>query len=705
MAPLQNGSVDDEVSLLEAAAVLGVECDPAVLAALTGRTPLDVLDDLARSPDVVEAGDPRRIRFRSLDLHQAHYRALPPSQRAHLHARAARALARAADPAALQVHIDAAGAALDEAELGGLLVSLGEARLHGGDLAGAREAFRAAVPPARAAGDAAALAGAALGLGAGSVGFEVPLVDRAQIDLLDEALACNADPTLRAALTARKSIALSIVAEPSARVELARQALRDAPDPSTRGAALAALCDARAEPGHRAERHQMAGEIVHLARACGDSRLELLGRRHRLVAAAEAGDFVEVDEQVRDYAALSGVLADPVFTWYVPLWRAMRALMEGRTDDSRRLVAAAAELGARAGSGNAHLLTLTLQWCLAGETDDHAGLVAVAAEIDAVDELWAIVVRAHVAAQVGDRAATGRLLDALAPRLPLLARDSEWLPTLAQLAETLARHGGHSCAPWVYDALAPYADLWAVEGIGAAVRGSVELFLALSARAAGDEAVALRHFERAEERHRAVGAPGLVDRTRAWRTGTPAGAGPGRRGGFVRDGDTWRLDLDGSTAVVRHAKGLLDIAALLARPGRPVPAIELVSPGAVREGGLGPALDGVATRAYRRRLAELDARLVDADREGDAGLSARVEEERAALVAELAHSYGLGGRPRPQGDPVERARSTVTARIRDSIRRIEAVHPELGRHLALAIRTGTTCVYEPEHPVTWRLTS
>jgi hypothetical protein len=43
----------------------------------------------------------------------------------------------------------------------------------------------------------------------------------------------------------------------------------------------------------------------------------------------------------------------------------------------------------------------------------------------------------------------------------------------------------------------------------------------------------------------------------------------------------------------------------------------------------------------------------------------------------------------------------VTARIRDAIRWIGAAHPELGRHLARACRTGTFCVYDPDQPVRW----
>jgi hypothetical protein len=46
----------------------------------------------------------------------------------------------------------------------------------------------------------------------------------------------------------------------------------------------------------------------------------------------------------------------------------------------------------------------------------------------------------------------------------------------------------------------------------------------------------------------------------------------------------------------------------------------------------------------------------------------------------------------------------VTWRIRHGVRRIEAAHPELGRHFAHSLRTGTFCGYSPERPVAWRLT-
>jgi hypothetical protein len=41
--------------------------------------------------------------------------------------------------------------------------------------------------------------------------------------------------------------------------------------------------------------------------------------------------------------------------------------------------------------------------------------------------------------------------------------------------------------------------------------------------------------------------------------------------------------------------------------------------------------------------------------------------------------------------------------VRAAIRRLAELHPELGRHLANAVRTGTWCSYRPEHEVVWTI--
>jgi hypothetical protein len=54
-----------------------------------------------------------------------------------------------------------------------------------------------------------------------------------------------------------------------------------------------------------------------------------------------------------------------------------------------------------------------------------------------------------------------------------------------------------------------------------------------------------------------------------------------------------------------------------------------------------------------------------------------LESERDALIRELAAAAGLGGRDRRLGDETERARKTVSARVRDALSKIERLHPEL----------------------------
>ena len=143
--------------------------------------------------------------------------------------------------------------------------------------------------------------------------------------------------------------------------------------------------------------------------------------------------------------------------------------------------------------------------------------------------------------------------------------------------------------------------------------------------------------------------------------------------------------------------------ALLARPGTDVHVLELAGAGHA-DPASGTLLDATARAAYRRRLAELDQDLAAARADHDIGRAQHLDNQRAALIAELRRAAGLAGRSRSLGtSTTERARKAVTARLREAIRRIEAVLPELGAHLDRSVITGTTCRYQPSTPMTWKL--
>ncbi|MEV1047082.1 AAA family ATPase [Streptomyces sp. NPDC049916] len=187
------------------------------------------------------------------------------------------------------------------------------------------------------------------------------------------------------------------------------------------------------------------------------------------------------------------------------------------------------------------------------------------------------------------------------------------------------------------------------------------------------------------------------------------GAPPSPTAEFRRNGPVWQLCWDGVTVHVPDAKGLRDLHSLLGQPGADIPAAHLLAPeggGLVTAAGqLGgdPVLDEEAKRQYKQHLDRLDAEIDRAAARDDVRLVEKYDRERQALLDELRTAAGLGGRTRRLGDQAERARKTVTARIRDTLRKLDALHPALADHLKASVTTGTTCAYRPAHTPRWRL--
>ncbi len=227
----------------------------------------------------------------------------------------------------------------------------------------------------------------------------------------------------------------------------------------------------------------------------------------------------------------------------------------------------------------------------------------------------------------------------------------------------------------------------------ASYSGAVDHHLGRLAAALGWPADAATHLRAAVAMHERLGVEAWVALSRV---ALDALTGP--EFALHADGAVWTVVYGGVRAHLPDVKGLHDIATLLAAPGRPVLVFTLLGRDAPATGA-DPVLDDQARRAYRNRLATLDAVIDHATsaRERD-----RAEIERDAVVGELTAATGLGGRRRRLGDETERARKTVTARIRDALDRIEQRHPALGEHLRTTVSTGTSCVYDPHRPVGWR---
>lgn len=711
------------------ASAIGARFDAATLAAVTGSAVpvlLGDLDEAVRAAIVQERG-PGWFAFRHPLLRSAVYDGLGTAGRAGAHARlaavleAARAAGRPVELAVLAHHFGrsaplgnaapaaryalAAGdeamaalayetagqrygqalAALELAPGAGdrvdVLLRRAAADAAAGHEADARAGYQEAAARAAAAGRPVDLARAALGC-SGGAGMEVN-PDEASRRVLERALAAigEREPALRARLLARLSVVVAATAPARRRAALVAEAgtlAAAAGDPLALADAAVARCHLHAGPDAVDRRLADAAAVVRHAVAERQTRLELLGRRLRIEALFEQGRVSELHRAVDEYEQRAAMVRDPAYTCFTPLWRATLAAAGGDEAGYHRHRATLAGVVEALPAGSDGRLLMRVQELFHLLDVERDGAAAARHYREAVR-----VGRAGLPPQL---AVTEALLLAVEGRpdearavlarwdgpIRSMARDAEWIPALVQLADVASHVGEHGSARWVAEMLEPYRDLWAVEGIGAALRGPVSRALAVLADVLD-------------------APPGPA--------GTP-GAAAAR---LAFDAGSWFVEFDGSTGRVRDSKGMRDIAVLLARPGMAVAALDLVAAGGpvVVERALGPVLDAAARSAYRRRVAELDAALDAADRSGEAARSADLTDERDHLLAQLAAATGLGGRDRSTGSSAERARTTVTTRVKDALRRLDAAHPDAARHLRRALRTGRHCSYDPDPPRVW----
>jgi predicted ATPase len=346
-----------------------------------------------------------------------------------------------------------------------------------------------------------------------------------------------------------------------------------------------------------------------------------------------------------------------------------------------------------------------------------------AADGDAIGEVWARVVATHLQIRVGRLPEARAALDAARQAqqgfdYPYGAKAAL---RLAATLDSLDRGWERARAAWLASIeacassgdLAEFALALRTAAALAARAGDRDAAAALLAAVPGGEhAVILGELFELDPRlgPSAPSAPGAAlrrirEQLRAEAPSAPAAPPPPvvpRTGSLRREGDVWEIGFAGNTTRLRHTKGVDDLATLLARPDAEVHCLELMG-GADPGGDAGPALDARARAAYQARIRELQETLDEAQRANDLGRAERAEAELDALVSQLEGAFGLGGRARATGSAAERARSAVTWRLRSVLKRIDALHPELGRHLQRAVETGVWCRYRPETPVRWEV--
>jgi DNA-binding SARP family transcriptional activator len=403
--------------------------------------------------------------------------------------------------------------------------SLGEALMRAGDGDAAWRALAQAVELARAASRPDLTARAALARG--GVGVTILHVDQAFVSVLEQALEGLGpnDDDLRVRLLARLAIELAYDPAPDQREAASSEALALARR-GTDDAALAAALNARHVvewgPDGCEDRLALSDEMLALAERAGNRELALQARHWRVVDVMELGDGAALRAELDAYAELSAEVRLPVLAWYVPLWRATLAFLEGRITEGIEHSRRAHALGTQAGDANAdaffgehHLMRMVVQGRISELDPAASGVESTVTERSETGPAWRAFrftfawwhasrgeldeARRDFEAAIGDGLATPR-------------RDVNWLSALSSASEASVLLRDAERAAEIRTLLEPYAARMVVAARGSYHAGSVAYELARLAALCGDIAAADTLFADAVKRDSRAGASTLVVR-------------------------------------------------------------------------------------------------------------------------------------------------------------------------------------------------
>ncbi len=605
-----------------------------------------------------------------------------------------------------------------------LRIELGEALLLAGERQDARDRLFEAASMARADVRAGCLATAALliartsNAGTGDPEGGALLREAASLELPNEAL--------RARVLGTLATALWIAPDPAERDRLSREAVDVARRSGSADALVAAMngrLQATMGPRFADERRAIAVEMEPLAMQTGVLERVLEGQRWCLNVLAERGELEAFATTLRAYRSTADRLLIPQFHYNAALRGCLLPSLRGPYDEAVAAADAARDAGLAAKDPHAEAAwtvgrcTLALGW---DRADDAVVLIPELethfvrmGNLPYYEALLAVLHLRYGDADRGRELArrTRRTAPAEVPR------NLVTMGTFSVLTRLCVRTDDRAFAEGLLDAFGPYREHTIAMGSYMGM-GSAAGYLAALAWLVGrtDEAEGLAAA--ATHRNGAMGATAW-DRAMQplWEAARSAGAArseptpapvapttdPAARptARLRREGPVWALSFGDRTQRVKHQKGLLYLARLVARPHVAVQALDLAGVAGLADAppaqdGLGPQLDETARAAYAARMRELSAELDEAEEQNDLGRVERARYELEFLRQEVSAAVGLGGRARPTGASSERARTAVTQALRRAIKAVGKAQPELGEHLRSHLRTGRECVYAPD---------
>jgi DNA-binding SARP family transcriptional activator/tetratricopeptide (TPR) repeat protein len=394
-----------------------------------------------------------------------------------------------------------------------LLLALGEAQVRSGRRPRASQTFREAAGLAATQADRVSLARAAIGA---SRRYVVPpgVVDEELIAMLEQALAMTAGErtVTRVRLLTRLCGALYYSSRRERMRELSAEATALAADLGPEARALAAAARRRAywDPEHVDQRLSDSTELLRYGREAGDLELTLQGHAWLVVDLLEHGDAGAVDAQIEAFSAGAERLRQPLYLWNAAVWRAMRALLQGRLREAESLAAEAAAVGTRGEGVTApqyyaiQLLAIRREQGRMAELEQPARDVV---EANPGRPAWRAAL-AVLFQETGRMAQARREFDALAAHdFADIPHDGDWMVAVTLLADLAAELGDAARAEKLAALLHPYRNGNVVIGIAAVCQGSAATYLGRLESTMGRRAQAAEYFAQALRANGELGAP------------------------------------------------------------------------------------------------------------------------------------------------------------------------------------------------------
>jgi DNA-binding CsgD family transcriptional regulator len=302
------------------------------------------------------------------------------------------------------------------------------------------------------------------------------------------------------------------------REALSRQAVeiaRRLHDRSTLVSALNARHYAILAPDTLEQRMGISIELAQLAEEAADWELALQSLPWRLADLLDLGHVQAADEIIERSAHLAEELRQPLYLWYIHVFRALRALMQGQFAEGERLVNTAHALGRWVQPGAADVYFAAQMFVLRREQgrlqEVEKPLLDILGQYPAMPVIRCML--AVVYWQSGRSAeAQAELTRLCANNAAALSWDQLWLGAVAALAEVATLLGDRTCAAILYDLLLPYVHRNIVVGVPICF-GSAATYLGCLAATLARWPAAAQHFEDALAFNAKLGTKPFLART------------------------------------------------------------------------------------------------------------------------------------------------------------------------------------------------